>query len=136
MGKPMFPVSYGPWKKWICNAVSEEISADYYSTLCAESGTAYRQMIFWFLDPKRSSRMDYSAVTVPVLVIGGSEDKCTPPGMCRATARRYRSLGTYIELDGSDHMMTVGQYMPQTLAAMDNWAVENGLMPRATLKVA
>lgn len=121
LGKPMYPVSYGAWKKLICNSLPEDISAAYYSTLCAESGTAYRQMIFWFLDPLQSSRVDYAAVKAPVLVIGGSEDKCTPPGMCRATARKYRNFGAYVELEGSDHMMTVGPYMLPTLAAMDGW---------------
>lgn len=129
MGKPMYPVSYGAWQKLVCNAVPEDISASYYATLSAESGTAYRQMIFWFLDPKHSSRMDYAAVKSPVLVIGGSEDKCTPPGMCRATARRYREQATYVELKGSDHMMTVGPFMPPTLAAIDLWMDRHGLVP-------
>lgn len=131
LGKPMYPVAYGPWKKLICNALPEEISADYYASLCAESGTAYREMVLWFLDPKKSSRMDYAAVTVPVLVIAGSEDKCTPPGMCRATARRYRQLATYVELKGSDHMMTVGPFLPSTLAAMDGWMAQHDLLPDA-----
>lgn len=136
MGKPMYPVSWGPWQKLVCNAQPEDISAAYYATLCAESGTAYREMIFWFFDLKRASRVDYAAVNAPVLVIGGSEDKCTPPGMCSGTARNYGKSGRYVELKGSDHMMTVGRFMPPTLEAIDRWAAENSLLPKASMKVA
>ncbi len=131
MGKPMYPVAWGPWQKLICNALPEEVSAAFYATLCAESGTLYREMIFWFLDPKRASRVNYGAVKAPVLVVAGSQDRCTPPGMCRATARRFGRHATYVELAGSDHIMTAGRFMPQTLAAFDRWAGLQGLLPDA-----
>lgn len=136
MGKPMYPVSWNPWQKLVCNAQPEELSAAYYATLCAESGTAYRQMIFWYLDPKRAARVDYAAIESPVLVIGGSEDKCTPPGMCRDTAKNYGKRGTYVELEGSDHMMTVGRFMPQTLSTIHSWVIDNRILPKEPLKVA
>ncbi len=136
LGKPMYPVSWGPWQQLICNAQPLDIQASYYATLCAESGTAYRQMVLWFLDPKRSARMDHAAVKAPVLVVGGSQDKCTPPGMCRATARKYGKRGTYVELAGSDHMMTVGRFMPATLEAMDRWMALHGLAARGGLELA
>ncbi|WP_165837781.1 alpha/beta hydrolase [Zavarzinia aquatilis] len=131
LGKPMYPVAWGPWRNAVCNAQSEEVAAAAYATLCAESGTAYREMIFWYLDRKRASRVDYAAVGAPVLVLAGSQDKCTPPGMCRATARRFGDDATYVEFEGSDHMMTMGPYLPQTLAAFDRWAARNGLAPGA-----
>lgn len=124
MGRPMYPVSWAAWQKLIANALPEDISAEYYASLCAESGTAYRQMIFWFADPKKSSRVKYSNVKAPVLVLGGSEDKCTPPGMCRGTAKNYGKDGKYVELEGSDHMMTVGPYLPRTLEEIDTWLNE------------
>ncbi len=136
MSKPMYPVSWGPWQKLICNAQPEEIATSYYATLCAESGTAYREMVLWFLDPKQASRMDHAAVKAPVLVVGGSEDKCTPPGMCRATAKNYGKSASYVELKGSDHMMTVGRFMPSTLAAIDEWAGKHDLLPKGSRHLA
>ena len=127
MGKPMYPVSLGPWRKQICNSTSLDISDSYYSTLCAESGTAYRQMCLWFLDPKRSARVDFDAVQAPVLVVTGSEDRCTAPAMGRATANKYGKRAKYVEIEGSDHMMTVGRFMPTTLEAIDRWLEENGI---------
>lgn len=120
-GKPMYPVSKKAWDKYVCNTLPSEFGDPYYDSLCAESGTAYREMVLWFLDPKRRARVDFAAVDAPVLVITGSQDKCTIPRIGRITARRYRDQGTYVELDGSDHMMTVGPYLPATLAAIDGW---------------
>ena len=57
-------------------------------------------------------------------MLGGSEDKCTPPGMCRGTAKNYGKDGKYVELEGSDHMMTVGPYLPRTLEEIDTWLNE------------
>ncbi|MFD8098968.1 alpha/beta hydrolase [Nocardia fluminea] len=128
-GKPMYPVSWTPWEQLICNRQPPEIQQSYYRSLCAESGTAYRQMALWFLDPKKSARVDFSAVRAPVLVVTGSKDRCTMPQIGRTTAKRYGQRGTYVELDGSDHMMTIGQYLPTTLAAIDTWLNTHSLVP-------
>lgn len=122
LGRPMFPVRKAAWDKYICNAVDEEFSDSFYANLCAESGRAYREMIFWPMDPKRSSRVDYDKITGDVLVVAGSEDKCCVPAMCRATARKYRGRADYVEIPGSDHMMIGGPYMSKTFEAFDNWA--------------
>jgi pimeloyl-ACP methyl ester carboxylesterase len=129
-GKPMYPVSWNAWVTLICNAQPREIQESYYRTLCAESGTAYREMALWFLDPKQRARVDFAAVDAPVLVIAGSEDKCTVPRIARVTAKKYGARGTCVELRGSDHMMTVGEYLPATLAAMDEWLATHALTPK------
>ena len=129
-GRPMFPCSWSLWENFICNALPRDLQEEYYATLCAESGTAYRQMAMWWMDPKRTARVDYRAITSPVLIVGGSEDKCTVPTTCRQTARKYGARGTYVELEGSDHMMTVGPYLPQTLAEIDRWLTHHDLAPR------
>ncbi|WP_409467302.1 alpha/beta hydrolase [Streptomyces sp. HC307] len=130
-GKPMYPVSWKAWTTLICNTTAPDIQKSYYAKLCAESGTAYRQISLWYLDPRRNARVDFDAVDAPVLVITGSEDKCTVPRIGKVTAKKYGSRGTYVELACSDHMMTVGTFMPQTLAAIDTWARDNNLPPAA-----
>lgn len=127
MKQPMYPVKWDIWQRYICNKTPLEISEAYYANLCAESGTAYFQMVFWFLDPKQSTKVNFEKIKAPVLVIGGAEDKCTPPGMCRATARNYGSKGKYIELKETDHMMTVGTAKELTLKAIDDWLIDNKL---------
>ena len=134
-GKPMYPVSPKAWDKYVCNETAADISEAYYATLCAESGTAYREMALWYVDPKRAARVDYRAVNAPVLVITGSEDKCTAPRIGRVLARKYGDQGTYVELQGSDHMMTTGAYLPQTLNALNAWAASNDLQAPAESRV-
>ena len=126
-GKPMYPVSYKAWQKYVCNETPDDVSQAYYASLCAESGTMYREMVLWFVDPKRAAKVDYPAVNAPVLVITGSKDKCTVPRIGRIIAKKYGAQGSYVELQGSDHMMTVGRYLPETLAAIDTWARRNEL---------
>jgi hypothetical protein len=45
------------------------------------------------------------------------------------TANKYGQRGTYVELEGSDHMMTCGPYLSNTLAVIDGWLTKNGLHP-------
>lgn len=128
--KPMYPVSWNAWINLICNSQPREIQESYYATLCAESGTAYFEMSLWFLDRKQAARVNHADIRTPVLVIAGSEDQCTVPRVCRLTAENYGMQGSYVELEGSDHMMTVGHYLPDTLAAIDHWLASNELAPR------
>ncbi len=120
-------MSYKAWTKYICNETPADLSEAYYATLCAESGTTYREMALWYTDPKRAARVDYNAVNAPVLVVTGSRDKCTEPRIGEVLARRYGQQGSYVELQGSDHMMTIGKYLPQTLNAIDTWAANECL---------
>lgn len=127
LGRPMYPVNKKTWDRYVCNAVDQRFSDEFYANLCAESGRAYREMVFWPFDRKRASRVDYDKVTGDVLVIAGSEDKCCVPAMCKATARRYGARADYVELEGSDHMMIGGPYMQATLRAFDEWAAAKGI---------
>ena len=127
MGRPMYPVSKKRWDKYVCNAVDQKFSDEFYGNLCVESGRAYREMVFWPFDPKRASRVDFDKITGHVLVIAGAEDKCCVPAMCKATAGRYKGRADYVELPGSDHMMIGGPYMPAALAAFDAWTVDKGI---------
>lgn len=125
--KPMQPVSWQPWVQKVCNKQPYHLQKSYYDTLCAESGTVYFEMALWFLDRKKAAKVDFDAIKSPVLIITGSEDKCTVPQIGRAVAQKFGDQATYVELQGSDHMMTMGHYMPQTLATIDNWLADHCL---------
>ena len=131
LGRPMFPVAKSVWDRYICNTSDAGFSDSLYADLCAESGTAYREMVFWMFDRKRAARVDYAGITGEVLVIAGEQDRCCVPAMCRATARRYGSRADYVELEGSDHFMLGGPYMPAALAAFGAWAERVGISGEA-----
>lgn len=56
-----------------------------------------------------------------MLVIAGSEDKCTVQGLSRVTPGKYGERATYVEIPKSDHMMVAGPALPRTLDAIDTW---------------
>ncbi|MCO1575703.1 alpha/beta hydrolase [Crossiella sp. SN42] len=128
-GQPMYPVSKKVWDSHICNATPREISDPFYDSLCAESGTVYRQMVLWFLDHKRRAKVDYRASDAPVLVIAGELDKCTVPRIGRVTARKYGARGSFVQIPGADHMMNAGTHLPGTLKAIDDWLDRHQLRP-------
>lgn len=127
LGRPMYPVAKKRWDKYVCNTVGQEFSDEFYGNLCVESGRAYREMVFWPFDRRRSSRVDFEKIDGHVLVVAGSEDKCCTPAMCTATASRYRGRAEYVEIAGSDHMMIGGPYIGATLKIFDDWTAHNGL---------
>jgi pimeloyl-ACP methyl ester carboxylesterase len=131
-GRPMYPVSKKIWDKYVCNETPRDISDQFYDTLCAESGTAYRQMVLWYLDRKRQAKVDYRSSTTPVLVIVGANDRCTVPRINRITAHRYGDRATYVEIPNADHMITVGAAKPLTFNAIDEWIERNNLGADAT----
>ncbi|QTJ70584.1 alpha/beta fold hydrolase (plasmid) [Rhodococcus sp. ZPP] len=127
LGRPMYPVKKATWDKYVGNAMPQQLSDEFYGNLCAESGRAYREMVFWMFDRKRASRVDFDKITGDVLVVAGSEDKCCVPTMVKATAKRYRGRADYVELPGSDHLMIGGPFMPAVLAEFDRWAHTKGI---------
>ncbi len=72
-----------------------------YDSFGYESGRAAAEIGFWLFDPRRASRVDPAAVTCPVLVIAGQEDRITPAPVTRQVARRYNAR--YEELPGHAH---------------------------------
>lgn len=132
MRKPMYPCSWEAWIGKICNTQSKETQELYYGTLCAESGTAYFQMALWYLDPKQAARVNFKAITSPVLVISGSEDRCTVPRIGRITARNFKKQSTFVELQGSDHMITFGRHLPEALRAIDQWLLKTKIVHKNT----
>jgi pimeloyl-ACP methyl ester carboxylesterase len=127
--KPMYPVDKRAWDRFICNETPSEIGDPFYDSLCAESGTVYREIALWFVDRKRAAKVDYRAHPSPVVVIAGELDKCTPPRVNKLTVRKYGQRARYVEIPGSDHMMEAGAFLPLTMAAIDLWLNDHQLMP-------
>jgi pimeloyl-ACP methyl ester carboxylesterase len=106
--------TYGFWKQ----PVNETLENAIYSTLhlvppekrkeifdkfVYESGRAGWEIGFWLFDKNRSSEVDESKITCPVLVIAGTEDRLTPPSVVRKIAAKYGRDSTYREFAGHAH---------------------------------
>lgn len=74
-----------------------------YGRFVYESGRAASEIGFWYLDPRKASKVDEKKVTCPVLVIAGSQDKITPASVVRNIARKYGTDTTYKEFPNHAH---------------------------------
>jgi pimeloyl-ACP methyl ester carboxylesterase len=131
LSRPMFPVPLQTFRKRIANVHSDEDTARRHRTQCAESGRAYRQMCLWFLDPTKASQIDPEAIQAPVLVVGGTEDRCVDPRVAKSTARLLGSQAQLRMMRGADHEMASEKHMPETLRLIAEWGAEHGLLPSA-----
>jgi pimeloyl-ACP methyl ester carboxylesterase len=61
--------------------------------------------------------VEYDRLSQPALVVVGSDDRTTPPGIARATARQLKGRVDYHELPGVPHWLFWGE-VEQRLAAM------------------
>ncbi len=128
--KPMYPATWKTLRRYITNTTDERLARDLYSVLVCESGRAYCEMAFWFLDRNRATRVDFAAVTTPVLTIGGRRDRLVNRRVARATAKRY-ATGTYVEIPASDHLVFHGDALPVTMARIDKWMAEHHILTAA-----
>lgn len=117
--KPLYPT----WERFRWGAASTQTEADarrMFETLVTESGRAYCEMGFPWLDRAKATRVDFSRVTKPVLVISGDRDRIVAPAIARKTASRYAN-GTHVSIRGADHLVFDGNALPQTMTAIDHW---------------
>ena len=80
-----------------------------FDRLGAESGRALFEVFFWMFDGNRTTEVDASKVTCPVLVIAGSQDKVISPATGRQIAARYGERATFHEaaheVEGHGHFL-------------------------------
>lgn len=117
--KPLYPT----WERFRWGAAStqsEEDARRMFETLGTESGRAYCEMAFPWLDRAKAARVDFSRITKPVLVISGDRDRIVAPAISRKTAARYAN-GTHVSIPGADHLVFDGAALPKTMRAIDEW---------------
>ena len=95
-----------------------------YDRFVYESGRAACETGFWFLDAKGASKVNASAVTCPVLVISGGQDRITPAWVVRQVAKKYQALSTYKEFEHQAHWVIAEPGWQEVAAYAANWLEE------------
>jgi pimeloyl-ACP methyl ester carboxylesterase len=125
--KPLPPSSWEEFRRGAANEQDERTAREMYNGQVFESGRAFAETFFPYLDRNRATRVDYQAVTGPVLVVAGTRDRVIPISVSPQTAARY-THGQYVEIDGADHMgLTAGRFLPTVLRHLDQWITDNQL---------
>lgn len=125
--KPLYPTSWKLFRRYVANTSDETLARELFSEMVCDSGRVYCEMPFWFLDRARATRVDFAAITTPVLAIGAQRDRLVHRRVARATAKRYPN-GTYVEIPESDHLVLYGTALQVTMARIDEWMSRNRIL--------
>ncbi|WP_279353494.1 alpha/beta hydrolase [Sandarakinorhabdus cyanobacteriorum] len=107
--------------RWgIFNGVPEDVTKAEIAALVWDSGHVLAEMA---LPPLfgNTTRVDYARLNRPALVLVGTEDRITPPGIARATARNLSGTVDYHELPGAPHWLFWGDLEQQLSAMVVEW---------------
>ena len=128
-------IDVAPARWGIYNNVPEDIASAEIDALVWDSGRVLAELSFPWARRDNSAAVDYARLAMPALVVVGNEDRITPAGVARATARHLTGAVDYHELSGVGHWLfhapvveRVGDLMADWLAALSPVTVE--LSPR------
>ena len=128
--KPLYPPTWQRFRRLLANTQTEETAREFFADLVCESGRAYCEFSFWYLDRGKAATVNFAAVTTPVLVIQGECDRAITSQVTSWTAARYQR-GTYVEIPGSDHLVFSGEALPVTMGHIDDWRARNHVLASA-----
>jgi non-heme chloroperoxidase len=95
-----------------------------FDRLGPESGRAMFELFFWIFDENQTTKIDYAAVTCPVLMVSGSDDLAIPPSTARLIAERHGSLATFHEAQGFGHYLTLEPEWKKVAEVCADWMIE------------
>ena len=95
--------AYAKWRFWgkshrpslyrakygIFNILDGENQIKLYNRLIPESGRVYFEIVFWFLDRQKATRVPTKEIATPILAIAGEKDRLIPPGIVKKIAAHY-----------------------------------------------
>ncbi|PZU51303.1 MAG: hypothetical protein DI568_01530 [Sphingomonas sp.] len=108
----------------VFNGVPEAEIRPALTDLTWDSGPVLAQLAAPFLDPDKGSRVDYTKLKMPTLVITGLEDRIVPADVSRKTARLLSSAGArvdYEEWAGVGHWLFHDAVRPRLGAAISRF---------------
>ncbi len=94
-----------------------------FERLGPESGRVMFELFFWMFDENRTTKIDYDAITCPVLIVSGSDDLAIPPSTARIIAERHGSRATFHLAQGFGHYLTLEPEWEKVAAICAEWIV-------------
>lgn len=88
----------------VYNGVPEAETRPALAELTWDSGPVLAQLAAPFLDPDKGSKVDYSRLTMPTLMITGLDDRIVPAATSRKTARHLSAAGARVDYEEWPHV--------------------------------
>ncbi len=104
----------------------EQQQREAYALFVYESGRAACEIGFWLFDPRKTTYVDESKVTCPVLVIAGSEDRITPASVVRKVADKYKAVSTYKKFSNHSHWVVGEEGWEEIAQYIEDWLISQG----------
>ncbi len=92
-----------------------------FDRLGPESGRVMFELFFWIFDDNQTTKIDYEAVTCPVLMVSGSDDLAIPPSTSRLIAERHGPRVTFHEARGFGHYLTLEPQWKEIAEICADW---------------
>lgn len=108
----------------IANSQSPQLQQDIMTDVTYESGLATTQIGMWFLFRSPATRVNYTNINCPVLIVGGTEDKITTFKVQQKISEKYGGLARLVPIDGCCHWTIGGSYFPRISNAISTWLNE------------
>jgi non-heme chloroperoxidase len=97
-----------------------------YGKMVYESSRAARQIGYWYLDRTKAARVDHDAVSCPMLVIAGKEDRITPAPVVKKVAHKYKDAA-FKMFDDKAHWVLGEPGWQDVAAYVSGWLKDNSL---------
>lgn len=104
----------------LLHKVREPRRSEIRAAMLPESGRAYSEIVFWWLDRRRASQVDADRVTCPLLVLSGAEDRVIPSSVVRSVAERYPQAELAV-LSGRGHWLFEEDGAEEVFARLAAW---------------
>lgn len=90
-----------------------------YDSLLPESGRMFTELVFWFLDRSKTTRID-NEIDAPILILAGGMDRIVPDRVARSLHRRY-PLATFLHFPASGHWLFHEHGSERVFTAISKW---------------
>jgi pimeloyl-ACP methyl ester carboxylesterase len=113
-------IEHGAAMWGIYNGVPADIAEAEFAGLVWDSGRVMAEMTLANVSTTGATKVEYAKLDKPALVIVGTADRTTVPGISRATARKLAGTVDYHELPGVGHWLFWGE----TEVRVGDWIAE------------
>ncbi|MBN1897189.1 MAG: alpha/beta hydrolase [Spirochaetes bacterium] len=93
----------------------------FFDNFVYESGKAAVEIGFWFLNPKKPTKVNKENITCPTLIIGSKQDNIVPASVVRKIARKYKKVAVYKEYSHHSHWVIAEPGWQEICGDIHNW---------------
>lgn len=103
------------------NTLSPEAQRLVFAKLGPESDRAIFELFFWMFDERETTKIDAQAVTCPVLVVSGREDRGVSPTIARQIAARYGDRAAFHLAESCGHYIMQDEGFAEVADLIGDW---------------